>query len=165
MKPSKTNYVPEGNDPRGSIRPVKSHKVRITHIDYLYFNIYNYFHRVSQDRQNFNARMQAMYFFSLGSGGWLLLLEAIYLHVIMHSRFVSRVESTVFSASIYLLTAVFFNYIFIVKDRDQKIFGKYEGTASQHPRRKIHFVVSITVLLIPYVALLLFAVLSPRYGR
>jgi hypothetical protein len=135
------------------------------HIDYLYFNIYHYFHRISLYRQNFNARMQAMYLFSLGSGGWLLLLEAFYLHVIKHSRFVSRVESTVFAAMIYMLTAVFFNYIFIVKDRDQKIFGKYEELASQNPKRKIHLIVSVGVLLVPYLALLVFAVLSPRYGR
>jgi len=135
------------------------------HIDYLYFNIYNYFYRVSQDRQNFNARMQAMYLFALGSGGWLLLLEAFYLHVIKHSRFVSRVESTVFAASIYLLTAVFFNYIFIVKDRDLKIFGKYSAIADQNPKQKVHFVVSVIVLSLPYLALLAFTVFSPRYGR
>jgi hypothetical protein len=139
--------------------------MRVAHVDYLYFNIYNYFYRLSQYRQTVNPRMQAMYLFSLGSGGWLLMLETFYLHVVRHTRFVSRVESTVFAASIYMLTAFFFNYIFIVKDRDQKIFGKYEEPASRHPMRKIHFILSVIVLLIPYLTLLGFALFAPRYGR
>jgi hypothetical protein len=48
------------------------------HVDYLYFNIYNYFYRTSQYRQNFNPRTQAMYLFALGSGGWMLLMEALF---------------------------------------------------------------------------------------
>jgi len=57
------------------------------HVDYLYFNIYNYFYRLSHHRSVINPRMQAMYLFSLGSGGWLLLLESLYLHLVKHSRF------------------------------------------------------------------------------
>lgn len=133
------------------------------HIDYLYFNIYNYFYRISQDRQGINARTQAMYLFSLGSGGWLLLLQALYLHLVKHTRFASRMESTIFAASIYMLTAMLFNYIFIVKHRDLKIFGKYEEMSNQNPKRRRHLIISITVLIIPYLALFFFAVFSPRH--
>lgn len=133
------------------------------HIDYLYFNIYNYFYRSSLFQQNFNARIQTMYLFSLGSGGWLLLLETLYLHLIRHAWFPSRAESTIFAGSLYLLTTVFFNYIFIVKDRDQQIFGKYEELSNQNPKRKIHLIISISVLMIPYLALLALAVFSPRH--
>ena len=131
------------------------------HIDYLYFNIYSYFYRISQYRPSLNPRMQAMYFFSIGSSGWLLLLESIYLHFIKHSRFASKMESTIFAGSIYMLTAGFFHYIFIVKDRDQKILGKYEPL-SGHPKRKLHLVLSLSVLLLPYVLLLCSALLFPR---
>src|SRR5258706_14661247 len=96
------------------------------HIDYLYFNIYNYFYRISQYQQSFNVRIQAMYLFSLGLGGWLLLLEALYLHLMKHAWFSSPAVSAVFAVSIYTLTSALFNYIFIVKHRDLKIFGKYE---------------------------------------
>src|ERR1700742_1105471 len=96
------------------------------HIDYLYFNIYSYCYRLSQYRQSFNTRIQAMFLFSLGSGGWLLLLESSYLHFVKHNRFDSRVESILFAFAIYGLTALMSNYIFIVKDRDQKIVDKFE---------------------------------------
>ncbi|HZE83221.1 MAG TPA: hypothetical protein VE035_02885 [Puia sp.] len=135
------------------------------HIDYLYFNIYSYFYKISQYRQNFNARIQAMYLFSLGLGGWLLLFQALYLHLIKHTRFSSRGESTIFAGAIYMLTTVLFNYIFITKHRDLKIFGKYEEFSNQNPKRKWHFILSVTILLMPYLALLSFAIFFPRHGQ
>jgi hypothetical protein len=134
------------------------------HVDYLYFNIYSYFYRISQARQTFNPRIQTMYLFSLGSGGWLLLLEALYLHLIKHTRSASHAESTIFSASVYMLTTLFFNYIFIVKDRDLKIFGKYEEQSNKNPKRKWHFVVSVIVLILPYLTLAALALVFPRRG-
>ena len=133
------------------------------HVDYLYFNIYNYFYRLSMGRSSINPRMQAMYLFSLGSGGWLLLLESLYLHLLKHSRFVSPAQSTVFAGSIYMLTALFFHYIFIVRDRDLKIFDRYEPSVDRNPRRKLHFVFSIGVLLLPYAILAALAICFPRH--
>ena len=133
------------------------------HIDYLYFNIYNYFYQTSQDRQGFNTRIQAMYLFSLGSGGWILFLQALYLHLLRHAWFSSQAQSAVFAVSIYVLTAILFNYIFIVKHRDLKIFGKYEEVANQNPKRKWHLILSFGILAMPYLALLSFAVFSPRH--
>jgi hypothetical protein len=134
------------------------------HIDYLYFNIYNHFYRISRYGQSFNARVQTMYLFSLGTGGWLLLLQAIFLHV-KHTRFASRAESTVFAGSLYMLTAALSNYIFIIKDRDLKIFGKYEELANQNPKRKWHLIISFIILVIPYLVLLTFAVFFPRHEQ
>lgn len=133
------------------------------HIDYLYFNIYDYFHRLSSYRQNFNARIQAMYLFSLGLGGWLLLLQTSYLRLIMHHRFSSRGESAIFAFSIYMLTAAMSNYIFIIKHRDLKILDKYEDIAGQNPKRKAHFLISLGILVMPYLILFGFAVVFPRY--
>ena len=135
------------------------------HIDYIYFNIYNYFYRISQYRQSFNTRIQAMYLFSLGSGGWLLLLQSLYMHLVKHSRFASQAESAVFAVVIYILTAVFFNYIFIVKDRDLKIFGKYEELSNRNPKRKRHFIISVGILVMPYIALASLAIFFPRHGQ
>lgn len=133
------------------------------HIDYLYFNIYSYFYRTSLDRQDFNTRIQTMYLFSLGSGGWLLLLESLYLHTLRHSWFSSQAQSGVFAVSLYVLTAALFYNIFIIKDRDLKIFGKYEEEANQNPKRKWHLILSFGVLAMPYLVLLFFAIFFPRH--
>ncbi|MHA4809612.1 hypothetical protein ACX0G9_15980 [Flavitalea flava] len=133
------------------------------HVDYLYFNIYNYFYRLSLYRSSFNPRTQTMYLFSLGSGGWLLLMEAFYLHFFKHTRFSSPMQSTVFATSIYMLTTVFFNYYFIIKDRDLEIFGKYENAVKPKKKRKRHFFVSVFILAMPYLLLLSLAVFFPRH--
>lgn len=135
------------------------------HIDYLYFNIYSYFYRISQYRQNFNVRIQAMYLFSLGLGGWLLLLETLYLHLIRHSWFPSQEVSAIFATSLYSLTTVLFYYIFILKERDQKIFGKYEDLANENPKRNGHLIISASILVMPYVGLLSFAVFFHGHMR
>lgn len=134
------------------------------HIDYLYFNIYSYCYRLSQYRQTFNARIQAMYLFSLGSGGWLLLFESLYLHTVKHTRFSSRLESIFFAFAIYALTAILSNYIFIVKDRDQKIYGKYEELFDKNPKRNWHLIISIGILMLPYLVLAGFAIFHPRHA-
>jgi len=132
------------------------------HIDYLYFNIYNYFYRLSHYKPSLNFRTQAMFLFSLGSGGWLLLIESVYLKFVKHTRFASPMQSMIFASSIYCLTAALFHYIFIVKDRDQRIFWKYEGIAEQNPKQKRHFWISIFVLALPYLVLASFAIIFPR---
>jgi hypothetical protein len=105
-----------------------------------------------------------MYLFSLGSGGWLLMLEALYLHLIRHSWFPSKAESTTFAVSLYMLTAVLFHHIFIVKDRDQKIFGRYEAFSNQNPKKKKrHLIISVVILSIPYLVLSAWAIFSPRH--
>ena len=133
------------------------------HVDYLYFNIYNYFYRMSQYRPMLNPRLQAMYLFALGSGGWLLLLESLYLHFIRHARFTSKGESMFFASSLYLLTALLFHYIFIVRDRDQKIFGRYEELSEQNPNGRRHLRISMLVLAMPYAGLITLAILFPRH--
>ena len=133
------------------------------HVDYLYFNIYNYFYRASQERPTANPRLQTMYLFSIGSGGWLLLFESIYLHFIKHTRFVSPMQSMIFATSIYTLTAFFFHYIFIIRDRDLRIFGRYEEMFLQNPKKKQHFFLSLSILAMPYLVLCSFAIIFPRH--
>jgi hypothetical protein len=104
-----------------------------------------------------------MYLFSLGSGGWILLLESLYLHFVKHNRFNSRPQSVLFALVIYGLTAMLFHYIFIVKDRDQKIVDKFEQLTENNPRRNLHLTLSLAVLVLPYLVLMVFALFLPRH--
>jgi len=91
------------------------------------------------------------------------MLESLYLHFVKHARFSSRGESAIFAGTIYMLSYILFNYIFIVKDRDLKIFGKYEEISNRDPKRNWHLILSLSVLMLPYVVLLSFAVFFPRH--
>ena len=130
-------------------------------VDYLYFNIYRYFYKISQARQSFNPRIQALYLFTLGSGGWFLLLEAIYVRLIRGTRFSSHGESFIFSMTIYLVSLVLANYIYISKERDLKIFEEYG--ASEAPVRKQHQFFSFSILLLPYLLIAVFGMVFSRH--
>jgi hypothetical protein len=105
-----------------------------------------------------------MFLFSLGSGGWLLLFESLYLHFVKHNRSSSRFESILFALAIYGLTALWFHYIFIVKDRDQKIVEKFEQLSGENPKRNWHLIVSLGVLGLPYLVMMGFALCLPRHA-
>src|SRR4249920_3086494 len=122
-------------------------------IDYLYFNIYNHFYQRSYHSREFYARIQAMYLFSLFTGGWILFLEAVYLRTIRHSWFSSKPGATLFAAGVYLLTALVLHHIFIVNERDRKIFGKYEEKWDRNPSKKRDFLITVIVILAPYICL------------
>jgi hypothetical protein len=132
-------------------------------IDYLYFNIYNHFYQRSYSSRDFSVRIQAMYLFSLSAGGWILFLETVYLRTIRHSWFSSKPGATLFAATVYLLTALVLNHIFIVKERDRKIFGKYEEKWDRNPKKRRDLLISVFVIVAPYIFLVSLAILFPRH--
>jgi hypothetical protein len=133
-------------------------------IDYLYFNIYNHFYQKSYASREFLARIQAMYLFSLSVGGWMLLFETAYLRMIRHSWFTSKPGATMFAATVYLLTALVFNHIFIVNERDRKIFGKYEEEWDRNPNKKRDLMISVFVIIVPYLFLVSLSIFFPRHA-
>ena len=132
-------------------------------IEYLYFNIYNHFYQRSYHSRDFLARIQALYLFSLSVGGWILLMETVYLRMIRHSWFSSKPGATLFAGVVYLLTALIFNHIFIVNERDRKIFGKYEEEWGRNPKKKRDLLISVFVIMAPYALLVSLALFFPRH--
>jgi hypothetical protein len=132
-------------------------------IDYLYFNIYNHFYQRSLHAQDFYARIQAMYLFSFSAGGWILFLEAAYLRMIRHSWFSSKPGATIFAAAVYLMTALVLHHIFIVNERDLKIFQKYEEGWDRNQKKKRDLLISVFVIVAPYLFLVSLARFFPRH--
>jgi hypothetical protein len=132
-------------------------------IEYLYFNIYNHFYRRNYHSRDFYARIQVMYLCSLSAGGWILLLETVYLRMIKHSWFSSKPGAAIFAAAVYLLTALIFNHIFINNERDRKIFGKFEGEWHRNPKKRRDLLISVFVITVPYLFLVLLAIFFPRH--
>ncbi len=132
-------------------------------IDYLYFNIYNHFYQRSISSQDYLARMQAVYLFSFSAGGWVLFLEAVYLRIIKHSWFTSKPGASIFAATVYILTAIILNHIFVVNERDRMIYEKYESKWDSNQKKKRDFLISVFVIAIPYVFLVTLSILFPRH--
>jgi hypothetical protein len=133
-------------------------------IEYLYFNIYNHFYQRSYHPRDFYARIQAMYLVALSAGGWILLMEAAYLRIISHSWFSSRPGATLFAATVYTLTALIFHHIFIVNERDLKILGKYEAQWDRNPKKKRDLIISVFIIVVPYLFLVSLAIFFPRHA-
>jgi hypothetical protein len=104
-----------------------------------------------------------MYLFSLSAGGWMLFLEAVYLRIYKHSWFSSKPGAILFAAAVYLLTALIFHHIFIVNERDRKIFGKYEEKWDRNPNKKRDLLISVFVIVVPYIFLVSLAKIFPRH--
>ena len=131
-------------------------------IEYLYFNIYNHFYQRSFSTRDFNARIQAMYLAALSAGGWILLVEASYMRIIRHGWFATKPAATFFAATDYAFMALLFNYIFIVNEHDRKIYGKFEEQWDSNPNKKRDLMISLFVLVVPYVFLVSLAMFFPR---
>ncbi|MDP9041654.1 MAG: hypothetical protein M3N30_06695 [Bacteroidota bacterium] len=132
-------------------------------IEYVYFNIYNHFYQRYYNSRDFYARIQAMYLFSLSVGGWILFLEATYLRMIRHSWFSSKPGTILFAGTVYLLTALVLNHIFIVNEHDRKIFGKYEEQWNVNPRKKRDLLISLFAIIAPYLFIVSLAIFFPRH--
>ena len=132
-------------------------------IEYLYFNIYNHFYQRYYNSREVYVRGQAMYLFSLSVGGWILFLEATYLRMIRHSWFSSKPGTILFAGTVYILTALVLNHIFIVNERDRKIFGKYVEEWNGNPRKKRYLLISLFVIVVPYLFLVSLAIFFPRH--
>jgi hypothetical protein len=132
-------------------------------IEYLYFNIYNHFYQKSYHARDFFARLQAMYLCSLSAGGWILFLETAYLRMIRHSWFSTKPGATIFAATVYLMMTIIFNQIFIVNEGDRKIFGKFEEKWDRNPNKKRDLLISVIVIVSPYIFLFTLAKFFPRH--
>ena len=132
-------------------------------VEYLYFNIYNHFYQRAYSSQEFYVRIQAMYLFSLSIGAWILLFEAIYLRIFRHSWFSSKSGSVIFATTVYLGIALLCNYIFIVNERDRKIYGKYEEVWDNNPRKKRDLMISFFVVVAPFICFALLSFFFPRH--
>ncbi|MES1249437.1 MAG: hypothetical protein ABUL46_02065, partial [Chitinophaga rupis] len=67
-----------------------------------------------------------------------------------------------FAAAVYLLTAWVFHHIFIVHERDRKIYGKYEERWDRNPRKRRDLLISVFVIAAPYLLLALLSLFFPR---
>jgi len=103
-----------------------------------------------------------MYLFSLSVGGWILLMQTVYLRMIDHSWFSSRSGAMMFAITIYLLTAMISHRVFIINERDQKIFGKYEESWNSNPNKKRDLMISLFIMVVPYILLVSLATFFPR---
>ena len=121
--------------------------------EYVYFNIYQYYSRQSYFSNCYIVRLKSMYLLSISAGGWLLFLQSLFFRFVRNGWFSSPVAAMSNALSIYTAMAFLFYRIFIVEERDQKIFDKYINAWHDNPHKKRDLFITSFVAAVPYVSM------------
>jgi hypothetical protein len=95
-----------------------------------------------------------MYLLSLSVGGWLLFLQSLFFRFVRNGWFSSPAIAMINALSIYTAIAFLFYHIFIVEERDQKIFDKYINAWHDNPHKKRDLFITSFVAAVPYLSML-----------
>ena len=95
-----------------------------------------------------------MYLLSLSAGGWLLFLQSLFFRFVRNGWFSSPEIAMINSLAIYTAIAFLFHRIFIVEERDQKIFDKYINAWHNNSHKKRDLFITSFVVAVPYLSML-----------
>jgi hypothetical protein len=95
-----------------------------------------------------------MYLLSLSAGGWILLLQSIFFRFVRNGWFSSHMAAMINALTTFTIITVLFYRIFIVEERDQKIFDKYISSWNNNPNKKRDLFIASFVAAVPYLSML-----------
>jgi hypothetical protein len=133
----------------------------VKHFEYVYFNIYAHYQQRNQDLTTFPARLWTMYIISMSIGGWVLFFQAAFLRLVRHAWFSTQSLGMSFAIFVYMSTALIFYRIFILNNYDEKIYNKYEPRWTNNPNKLNGLLVSILMVVAPYLLLLSLKIFFP----
>jgi len=95
-----------------------------------------------------------MYLLSLSAGGWILFFQSLFFHFIRHGWYSVPAFAMFNALGIYTLITALFYRIFILEERDQKIFDKHISAWEQNPNKKRDLFITSFIAAVPYVAMI-----------
>ena len=123
-------------------------------LEYVYFNVYQYYSRQSARPDCFAVRLKCMYLLSISAGGWILFLQSIFLRFIRIGWFSSHAVAMFNALAIYTVITVLFYRIYITEGRDQKIFDKYINAWQTNPNQNRDLFIASFVAAVPYLSMI-----------
>lgn len=134
----------------------------VKHLEYVYFNVYNYCHQRNQHLTTIPARLQTMYIISMSAGGWVLFAQAIFLRLVRQAWFSSQALAMSFAMLSYLCITFLFYHIFIVNSYDEKIINKYESATTNGTNNRTGLIWSFLAAAAPYLLMVSLKLFFPR---
>ena len=95
-----------------------------------------------------------MYLLSISAGGWILFMQSLFFRFIRNGWFSSHVVAMINALTVYTTITVLFHRIFIVEERDQKIFDKYISKWNDNPNKKRDLFITSFIAAVPYLSML-----------
>lgn len=105
-----------------------------------------------------------MYLLSLSTGGWILFLQSLFFRFVRNGWFSSPMGAMINALTIYTTIAVLFYRIFILEERDQKIFDKYINAWQNNPNKKRDLFITSFVAVVPYISMLVIKLFLRLYA-
>ena len=90
---------------------------------------------------------------ALSAGGWILFLQSLFVRFIRHGWFASHAVAMINALTIYTIITVFFYRIFIIEERDQKIFDRYINKWESNPNKKRDLFIASFIAVAPYLSM------------
>ena len=103
-----------------------------------------------------------MYLLALSAGGWLLLLQQLFMRYVRLVWFSSHEGAMLNALTIYAAVTFIFYRIFIIGGKDQRIFDKYVNSWENNPNKKRDLVVASFVAAIPYISMFCLKIFMTR---
>jgi hypothetical protein len=128
-------------------------------LEYLFFNVYNWYYKMSLYRPKVNPKVQTVFVFALCIGGWCIILFLLLVGVILHRPYNQRNVMLV-GASIIFLFYFIFDRVFIDSYKYLDIYNKYKEYAKTNVKGKRDTAISFLIIFMPYLLGMLYILLS-----
>ena len=121
-------------------------------IDYLYFNLYNFYYKDGSCKPTDNPSLRATHVLSMTLLMWVLFGSLLYNWYIFHSM--KLLPKYIYFIA-YLVCIIPLYFIYYDGKRYNNVYNKYKGLSLK--QKKIGFLLSISLIFIPILLMLFFA--------
>lgn len=134
----------------------------VKRFEYVYFTIYHYCSNQSYFPDSLHARLKCMYLLALSAGGWILFLQQMFLRYVRIAWFTSQAGAMINAMTIYAAITVIFYRVFIMEEKDQKIYDKYADAWNNNPNKRRDLLLTSFVAAVPYILMVCVKLFLPR---
>lgn len=123
-------------------------------IEYLFFNIYNWYYQMSLYRPAIKPGPQTIFLLSLSAGCWIFLPYFLCDRLILHFALPEKIMVPIMFI-ICVLLYVWFSSLFIDNYKYLEIYNKYKVNAENTVKRKRDRLISFILVILPFLLLIL----------
>jgi hypothetical protein len=131
-------------------------------VNYLFFNIYNWFYKDGMYNRRINPSLQAVSMFAIGTVLWLILIFNIVTHIFNIVNVYNSTERLTIGLIVLVIMA-FYNYYFISSDRYLRIYDQFKDFSKGSKNKRRDLIISFVILLFPFPIIVTWAYIS-KFG-
>jgi len=127
-------------------------------IEYLFFNIYNWYYQMSLSRPKINPSGQTVFLFSASLGGWCIVFWDFLMQVILHQNY-NRRNAEIITLALVFIFYYIFDRLFIDNSKYLEIYNKFKEYSRLNVKRKRDTALSFLIIFMPYLLIIVYGLL------